>query len=310
MNIFVCLSLKDDQLERFHASVECHELHYFPDAETNPKAKSVFDNCQVVFGNPPAKWISENATLRWIQLESVGFGEYTGLDWHTLGKRLKLSNLAGFFSDPVAESILAGVLSHYRGIGRLSTLQTQHVWAGEALRPNLKTLRGANAVLFGKGDINRRLVELLAPFGCTITSFGRGWVASDLRNALAKADIVICAVPDNLSTRGVFDHDLIGTIKQGGMFVNFGRGSLVDENALAAAVETGRLSGAVIDVTKEEPLPQDHRFWKCTNILLTQHTGGGTGDEIDRKIDYFLANLKLYLSNKPPQSVVDFTKAK
>lgn len=309
MNIFVCLSLKDDQLERLHASIKGHELHYFPDAETNPKAKSVFDNCQVVFGNPPAKWIAESAAIRWVQLESVGFGEYTGLDWRALEKRLQLSNLAGFFSNPVAESILAGVLSHYRGIGRLSVLQTQHVWVGEPVRPSLKTLKGANVVLFGKGDINRRVAELLAPFGCTITSFGRGWVASELRNTLAKADIVICTVPDSLSTRGVFDRDLIGTIKHGGMFVNFGRGSLVDENALAVAVETGHLSGAVIDVTKEEPLPPDHRFWKCTNILLTQHTGGGTGDEINRKIDFFLANLKLYLSNQPPRSVVDFPKA-
>jgi len=309
MNIFVCLPLKDNQLTRLRTSVASHELHYFPDAETNPKARTAFEVCAIGFGNPPGDWIAESTALRWVQLESVGFGEYAGLDWQILGKRLKLSNLAGFFSDPVAESILAGVLSHYRGIGRLSVLQTQHVWVGEALRPSLKTLKGASVVLFGKGAINRRVAELLAPFGCTITSFRRDWEASELRKALAKADIVICTVPDSSSTRGVFDRDLIETIKHGGMFVNFGRGSLVDENALAFAVETGRLSGAVIDVTNEEPLPPNHRFWKCANILLTQHTGGGTGDEIDRMIDFFLSNLKLFLSNKPPRNVVDFTKA-
>ena len=309
MNIFVCLPLNADQLTWLRTSTANHELHYFPDVGTNPKARTAFEISDICFGNPPADWIAESTTLRWVQLESVGFGEYTGLDWQILGKRLKLSNLAGFFSDPVAESIVAGVLSHYRGIGRLSVLQTQQVWMGEALRPSLMTLRDANVVLFGKGAINRRVAELLAPFDCTIASFDSGWEASELRSALAKTDIVICTVPDSSSTRGVFDHDLIATIKHGGMFVNFGRGSLVDEIALAMAVETGRLSGAVIDVTKEEPLPPDHPFWKCTNILLTQHTGGGTRDEIDRKIDFFLANLKLFLSNKPPRSVVDFTKA-
>lgn len=308
MNIFVCLPLKDNQLTRLRTSVPSHELHYFPDAETNPKARTAFKVCDIGFGNPPADWIAESTALRWVQLESVGFGEYTGLDWHLLGKRLQLSNLAGFFSDPVAESILAGVLSHYRGIGRLSVLQTQHVWVGEALRPSLKTLKGANVVLFGKGDINRRVAELLAPFDCTTNSFGRGWVAAELSDALRKADVVVCTVPDSPSTRGVFGRELIRAIKHGGVFVNFGRGSLVDEVALADAVETGRLSGAVIDVTKEEPLPQDHHFWARPNVLLTQHTGGGTGDEIDRKIDFFLANLKHYISKEPLQNIVDLRK--
>lgn len=308
MNIFACLALKDNQLMRLRTSVANHELHYFPDAGSDPKARTVFKVCDIGFGNPPADWIAESTALRWVQLKSVGFGEYTGLDWHLLGKRLRLSNLAGFFSDPVAESILAGVLSHYRGIGRLTVLQTKHVWVGEELRPSLKTLKGAYVVLFGKGDINRRLAGLLAPFGCTINSFGRDWVATKLNDALRRADIVVCTVPDSPSTRGVFGRELIGEIKHGGLFVNFGRGSLVDEVALADAIDTGRLSGAVIDVTKEEPLPQKHLFWTRPNVLLTQHTGGGTDDEIDRKIDFFLANLKHYISKEPLQNVLDLRK--
>ena len=309
MNIFVCLSLTDSQLESLQMAVEHHKLRFYPDVETNPEAKLAFNECEVVFGNPPASWLCENIGLRWMQLESVGFGEYAGIDWHVLEERLQVSNLAGFFSEPVAESILAGILSLYRGIGRLAVFQTQNTWVGDAFRPGLRTLKNANVVLFGKGDVNRRVGELLVPFDCTVTSFGREWMADGLRSALARSDIVVCTVPDSPSTRGVFDRDLIGSIKQGGIFVNFGRGSLVDENALVEAVEAGRLSGAVIDVTKEEPLPRDHQFWKYANIILTQHTGGGTGDEIDNKIDFFLTNLNLYLSGKSPRSIVDFRKA-
>lgn len=310
MNIFVCLPLKADELARLHAALGRNELHYFLDAETNSQARAAFDACEIVFGNPPAQWIAESTTLLWVQLESVGFGEYMGLDWQELGKRLRMTNLAGFFSDPVAESILAGVLSHYRGIGTLSVLQTRREWVGAALRPKLRTLKGANVVLFGKGDINRRVAELLSPFHCMVTSFGSNWVAAELHCALAIADIVICTVPDSPATRGLFNRDLIGKIKRGGVLVNFGRGSLIDEVALAKAVESSRLSSAVIDVTKDEPLPQDHCFWSCSNILLTQHTGGGTGDEIDGKIDFFLSNLQHYLDETPLQSLVDFTKAK
>jgi phosphoglycerate dehydrogenase-like enzyme len=243
-----------------------------------------------------------------VQLESVGFGEYADLDWQELSKRLQLTNLAGFFSEPVAESILAGILSLYRGMGRLSVLQANHKWLGAALRPSLKTLRGARTVLFGKGDINRRVTELLSPFDCEIQSFGRNWERPELESALSRADVVICTVPDSASTRGLFDRNLIGSIKNGGLFVNFGRGSLVDEDALADALENHHLAGAVIDVTMDEPLPHDHRFWTSPNMLLTQHTGGGTADEINRKIDFFLANLDRLQRNDQLYGIVDFTK--
>ncbi len=310
MKIFVCLNLTPEQLHRLQGSMADHELHYAPDAEDNPKARAVFDRCDIVFGNPPVDWVAQNTGLSWVQLESVGFGEYVALNWPVLSKRLKITNLAGFFSDPVAESILAGILALYRGISRLSVLQTQKHWVGEKLRPSFRSLRGVNVVLFGKGDINRRVEELLAPFHCTITRFGRDWRASDLHDGLATADVVICTVPDSPATRNVFDRAMIARIKTGSILANFGRGSLIDETALIEAVQNGRLGGAVIDVTQEEPLPLDHRFWTCPQILLTQHTGGGAHDEIDRKIDFFIGNLKRYQSNLPLHSLVDFTKVK
>ena len=308
MNIFVCVSLTSEQTSRLRNALPEQRLHFHPDPESGPSAREVFGDCQIALGNPPPSWIAGSLALRWVQLESVGFGEYTGLDWQKLGTRVQMTNLAGFFSEPVAESILAGILSHYRGIGRLSILQVRRNWSGDALRPSLRTLNGAQIVLFGKGDINRRVAELLGPFKCTIRSFGRNWERPELLNALAKADIVICTVPDNASTRGLFGRNLIGNIKNGGLFVNFGRGSLIDEAALADALESRHLSGAVIDVTKDEPLPPAHRFWTCPNMLLTQHTSGGTADEIDRKVGFFLANFDRLQRGEPLHSIVDFMK--
>ena len=308
MSVFVCLPLTSEQSSRLQRALPAQNLHFHPAPEPDPVARETFDGCQTAFGNPPPSWIADSPTLRWIQLESVGFGEYAGLDWQTLSPRVQMTNLAGFFSEPVAESILAGILSHYRGIGRLSNLQTNRKWSGNELRPLLKTLNGTQVLLFGRGDINRRVAELLGPFNCEIQSFGRNWEHPELQRALAKADIVICTVPDSPSTRGLFDGNLIGNIKHGGLFVNFGRGSLIDEAALADALDSGHLSGAVIDVTKDEPLPSTHRFWTCPNMLLTQHTGGGTTDEVDRKIDFFLANFDRQQRKEPLHSVIDFLK--
>jgi len=305
MKIFVCVSLADVQRARLEAALAGDELRYHPDMEIAPQ---VFADSEVAFGNPPAAWLPTAGALRWIQLESVGFGEYGGLDWGNLGKRLKISNLAGFFAEPVAESILAGVLSHYRGIGTLSLLREQREWVGEALRPSLKLLKDANVVLFGAGAINSRVGELLQPFGSRIARFGRGFDHSTLESSLREADIVICTVPHTPETKGLFDRRLIGLLKQGSLFVNFGRGSLIDEEALSDALDSGAIGGAVIDVTQDEPLPPGHRFWTCRNLLLTQHTGGGTGDEIDGKIDFFLANLERYRRGEEPLNLVDFKR--
>ena len=308
MNIFVCLPLTSEQISRLQTALPGQNLYFHAVPRADPAARQDFKRCEVVFGNPPPDWVAASSSLNWIQLESVGFGEYADLDWQELGKRLQVTNLAGFFSEPVAESILAGVLSHCRGLQRLALYQARHEWWGEKLRPSFRILRAAQVVLFGKGDINRRVAELLEPFGCILSSFGRSWQRRDLEATLQRADIVICTVPDNLSTRGVFDRNLLGLIKKGGLFVNFGRGSLIDEAALADALESGYLSGAVIDVTQDEPLPPGHRFWTAPNMLLTQHTGGGTADEMDRKIEVFLANFNRQQRQEPLHGAVAFMK--
>ena len=107
---------------------------------------------------------------------------------------------------------------------------------------------------------------------------------------------------------GVFDAARLSRFKPTALFVNVGRGSVVAEDALAERLHAGRLAGAVIDVTVREPLPQDHPFWTCPNLILTQHSGGGTEDEIDRVIDVFAGNLARYREGKPLAGVVDFEK--
>jgi glyoxylate/hydroxypyruvate reductase len=265
-------------------------------------------NSPVIFGNPDAKVVMANKNLRWLQLESVGFGEYAALDWSRPGGTVIVSNLAGFFANPVAETALAGILAIYRGIDLLGNLRRQAEWIGDPVRAGLRLLTGATVVLFGRGAINSRLGDLLAPFGCTVVTFGSDWIETDFKNALANADIVVATVPDTPTTRGMFDSRRLSLMKPGSVFCNLGRGSLVDEVALSEFLHSGYISGAVIDVTNDEPLPQNHAFWTTPNTILTQHSGGGTSDEIDRKINTFLDNLARYGSGKSPLGLVNFMK--
>ena len=300
MEIAVCATLSQEQLARLERGAGELPVTLF--------AEDAACDCEIVFGNPEAAIVSANPKLRWMQLESVGFGEYVGLDWRRLEGRVTVTNLAGFFADPVAETALAGILALCRGIDGLVRLQSERRWVGDPLRTRLRSLKGATAVLVGHGAINRRLAELLAPFGCSITPITRGSPASVLDEALTRADLVVCTAPDTAETRGMFDAARLARLPAAAIFCNFGRGSILDEDALADALDASRLSGAVIDVTRQEPLPPGHRFWTTPNLILTQHSGGGTADELDRKIDLFLANLARFRAGAPLEGVVDFSR--
>ena len=308
MNIYLSFELNDTQIARLRKLSENGHLHIRTDYDDNAEIDPAFTDCEVVFGNVPAAWLEQTSKLRWVQLESVGFGEYRNLDWSVLEKQITITNLASFFADPVAQSTLAGILAHFRGIDQLVLLKHTKEWVGDPIREGLRTLSGATLVLFGYGSINRRLAELLTPFECHITRFGSNWTPSRLDRALAVADIVVSAAPETNATIGVFDQAHLDLLKRDALFVNVGRGSVVDEQALAVALENRKIGGAVIDVTMDEPLPGDHPFWTAPNMILSQHSGGGSRDELDRKIDVFADNLARYRAGKVLFSVVDFER--
>jgi phosphoglycerate dehydrogenase-like enzyme len=300
MEIAACGTFADGQLARLK-----HGAGDIPVRLVDADASC---DSSIVFGNPEPEQVAANPNLRWLQLESVGFGEYASLNWNRDHGKTVVTNLSGFFADPVAESALAGILALYRGIDSLVLLQAEKRWLGDPLRTGLRVLRGARVVLLGYGAINRRLAELLASFDCTITPITRGSGADALDRALADADLVVCTAPATPATCGLFNAARLSKLPAGALFCNFGRGSILDEDALADMLEQGRLAGAVIDVTTSEPLPAEHRFWNCPNLILTQHTGGGSADEFDRKIDVFLANLARFRAGTPLEGIVDFSR--
>ncbi len=125
---------------------------------------------------------------------------------------------------------------------------------------------------------------------------------------MAKADVVISSVPEAKGTIGVFDRARLALFKSSALFINVGRGSVVDEEALADALHNHEIGGAMVDVTMKEPIPETHPLWNAPNTILTQHSGGGTSDEIDRKIEVFSANLAHYRSGEPLEGIVDFER--
>ncbi|MFJ7199041.1 MULTISPECIES: D-2-hydroxyacid dehydrogenase [unclassified Streptomyces] len=263
-------------------------------------------------GNPRAAWVASAPRLRWLQLASVGIDGYLGLDWPVLGRRLTVTNLGDLFADPVAQSCLAGLLALHRGIDRLSGLRAEGRWAKSAVRPRLRLLTGARVLVLGRGSIARRFAELTGPFGCTVSYFARG--SGDLRTLaeldgrLPDFDVVVGLLPGTPGTSGLLDARRLARMRPGAVLVNAGRGSLVDEEALVSELSSGRLGGAVLDVTAEEPLPAGHPLWTCPGVVLTQHTAGGSTDESARVIDLFTDNWHRFRAGSPLRNPVQWSR--
>ncbi|MFF1695751.1 D-2-hydroxyacid dehydrogenase [Streptomyces sp. NPDC058257] len=309
--LYVELALDTAEQERLRAIAPGHVWFTEPDSDSIGDAQVLADS-HIALGNPRADWVAKAPHLRWMQLTSVGIDRYTGLDWPVLGQRLAVTNLGGLFADPVAETCLAGILALYRGIDVLTGLRAGETWSRLDVRPGLRLLGGANVLILGRGAIALRLAELLAPFGCSVAHFARGdgdiRTRQELDARLPDFDIVVGLLPGTDETADLFDRRRIDRLRPGAVFVNAGRGTLADEDALVAALGSGRLGGAALDVTREEPLPAGHPLWSCPNVILTQHTAGGSRDETQRILDLFEDNWRRFVGGEPLRNVVRWSK--
>ncbi|WP_367047516.1 D-2-hydroxyacid dehydrogenase [Streptomyces sp. Je 1-332] len=309
--LYVELALDDAEQERLRA-VAPGPVHFAePDTESADDAR-VLAASHIALGNPRADRIEQAPHLRWLQLASVGIDPYVGLDWTVIGQRLTVTNLGGLFADPVAETCLAGILALYRGVDVLAGLRVGESWSKLDVRPGLRLLSDANVLILGRGSIALRLAELLVPFGCSVAHFARG--DGDLRSQreldarLPEFDVVVGLLPGTDETADLFDRRRIERLRPGAVFVNAGRGTLADEDALVTALAAGRLGGAVLDVTREEPLPARHPLWSCPNVILTQHTAGGSRDEMKRIVDLFVDNWQRLAGGEPLRNVVRWSQ--
>lgn len=309
--LYVELALDAAEQERLRALAPGPVWFAEPDSTSADDARVLADS-HLALGNPRAPWVATAPHLSWLQLASVGIDQYAGLDWPALEQRLTVTNLGGLFADPVAETCLAGVLALYRGIDVLAGLRDRETWSKLDVRPGLRLLSEAHVLVLGKGSIARRLAELLAPFGCSVTHFARGdgdiRTLKELDARLPEFDIVVGLLPGTAETADLFDRRRIDRLRPGAVFANAGRGTLADEDALVAALASGRLGGVVLDVTRQEPLPPGHPLWSCPNVILTQHTAGGSRGETERIIDLFADNWRRLAAGKPLRNVVRWSQ--
>ncbi len=294
MNIYIACELEKFERKILKDNLKKHNLYF-----SNLKFKKIADNnflkCEIVFGNIPSNWIKQSSKIKWIQLESTGFGEYSSVKKNFLNKNVIITNLKSFFASQVAQTTLAGIFSFYRGLDTFTLLKNKKKWIGDPLRAKLEILNNKSVLFFGKGSINKEISKYLKVFNCQYSFVNSKSKKNFFIKKLKRAELVICALPGVAKTKMLFNKRMIGYLSKKTILVNVGRGNLIDEKYLIKKLKSNLLKGAILDVTAEEPLRKNNPLWSCPNLILTQHTGGGYKDEMVDKVNFFLDNFQKYL---------------
>ncbi len=254
--------------------------------------------------------------LRWIQSSAVGVGHllYPAL----VESDVVITNARGVRSRPMAEHVLAVTLALARQLHTAMRHQVNHSWAQDLLESQgLLTLQGRRMGIVGLGSIGMEVARLAAPLGLKVSAIRR---RADLErpaevdellppdrldDLLAKSDIVLLAAPLTAATRALIGRRELSLMKRGAFLVNVGRGGLVDDDALVAALRTGHLGGAALDVFPEEPLPVSSPYWDLANVIVTPHTSGTMEDYWTQLVSLFSENLRRFEAGLPLLNVVD-----
>jgi phosphoglycerate dehydrogenase-like enzyme len=219
-------------------------------------------------------------------------------------------------SDSMAEFVIARLLQIWKRFPEAARYQRDHVYK----RTYGRTFAGSVVGIVGMGSIGTSVARRARALGCEVLGLKRSYrpgatseVAdalygpSGLHDMLSKCDAVVVAAPATDATHHIIDADALAATKHGAMLVNVARGSLVDEDAVVAALGSGQLSAAALDVFAEEPLPPDSPLWDTENLYVSAHSAVSVDRYIDDIFDLFEDNLTRYVAGEPLRNVVDAT---
>ncbi|WP_298171790.1 D-2-hydroxyacid dehydrogenase [Novosphingobium sp.] len=253
--------------------------------------------------------ITRAENLKW--LSSI----YAGVDGFPLQmmaeRGVVFTNGVGINAITIAEYVVMGILNIAKGYREVVRAQDRHEWLADS--PGKVELAGSKALVLGYGAIGQRVDKILSAFEVEVTkvrrSPGEGTLLPDQwRARLGEFNWVILAVPATPETDGMIGAAELAAMKPSAVLVNVARGSVVDQDALVAALTEQRIGGAFLDVTTPEPLPADHPLWSLPNAHVTMHLSGRAQTAMfQRSAARFLDNLARYGRGDALAHQVDLT---
>ena len=262
-------------------------------------------NADVFFG-PAARTYSGavlgSPDLKWVQSGAAGFDNQLFVRIVQKGARLTTSHGQAV---GIADYVLWGVLDHLQRGPERRADQAAHRWG----RTPFREIAGQRWLVVGFGSIGQAVAERARAFGASVSGVRRSGEAhpaadrmgrfGDIPAMLPDADVVVLCCPLTAETRQLANAAFFAAMKDKAIFANVGRGGLVDEPALLAALDKGTPEHAVLDVFEAEPLPADSPFWDHPRVALTPHSSGMSAGNAPRNDATFIDNLKRFLAGEP-----------
>jgi phosphoglycerate dehydrogenase-like enzyme len=256
------------------------------------------------------KVLGQAPAVRWLHTPSAGVDRV--LIPPVLERDITVTNSAGVHAIPIAEFVLALLLSHAKGLAAYRAAQAEARWE-RSFTPG--ELYEQTLLILGIGGIGQAIASRAAAFGMRVFGSRRSpgpmeGVAQvvgmdDWRALLPEADAVVIAAPLTDATRGMLDPAAFAAMKPSAYLINIARGAIIDEPALIAALREGRIAGAALDTFEQEPLPPDSPLWSLPNVTITPHITAGSPRMRERQIGLFLENLRRLRGGEPLLNVVD-----
>ncbi len=267
----------------------------------------------------PSDGLETAQNVRWVQTTSSGVGQLVG--------RLRLADhpviittARGIHAGPLAEFTMMALLIHTKRLEYLRTEQRAHRWeryCGTDLRGRVMTVVGAGRVGAEVGRLARAfgmrvlsVVNRPSPDRAAELHADEVMGPEQLVEAISRADCVTLCAPHTNATENMIDAQVIARMKPDVVFVNIGRGQLVDEDALTEALRRGHIGFAALDVARVEPLPNDSPLWDMPNVLISPHSASTVESENEKIVDIFIENLRHYVAGATDRMTNVFDKTR
>ncbi len=269
------------------------------DAGASRELDLILADTDIIFGfMPPRNVVQRAPKLKWFHASSAGLDRLPGTDiWNS---NIIITGSSGIHATVISEFALGTMLALVKKTALACENKRCHVWK----RYRTGSLYGTTLGIVGLGHIGREVARLAKAFGMKVIATRRSvkgprrarhvdllLPGCELHQLLSLSDFVVISVPLTPATRHLIGQAELNAMKPSAFLINIARGEIIDENALTAALQEGRIAGAGLDVTAPEPLPAESPLWNSPNVIITPHVSGSMDDYMEQATRLFLENL-------------------
>lgn len=251
--------------------------------------------------------------LKLLFITNAGLDAIAPFDWLPPG--VLLMNNAGVHSVKAGEFAIMSILMLANRVPQMVT----HQRAGQWQKLWGAVVEGRRVTVVGLGSLGGAAAAQATRFGMHVTGVRNSArphpgcaeviTTADIDRVLPTTEFLVLACPLTEDTRGLLHRQRLGMLPRDAGVVNIGRGALLDQDALCDLLDTGHLSGAVLDVFTPEPIPPGHRLWSTRNLIISPHTSADDPATYNpRSLDLFFANLRAWREGKPMPNLFDTTR--